>query len=35
MKPNDDETKREAIIDEMESVFKQRIEFARRACEIM
>lgn len=35
MKPNDDETKQESIMDEMESVFKQRIEFARRACEIM
>lgn len=35
MKLNDDEAKQEAIMDEMESVFRQRIEFARRGCEIM
>ena len=35
MKLNDDEMKQESIIDEMESLFRQRIEFARRGCEIM
>lgn len=35
MKLNDDEAKQEAIMDEMESVFKQRVEFARHGCEIM
>lgn len=35
MKLNDDEAKQDAIMDEMESVFKQRIEFARYGCEIM